>query len=816
MKLLKPLESEMLRTVWTESRIPWENSDAIPPSSYRDTSQTRALDALSLGIHIKNEGYNIYLSGLADLGRTYMVKNFLDAHAKKRKTPPDLLYVNNFEEEDSPLLLRLPAGLGKKLKLELSAALKQIHKDLFVRFEAEKYVKGKNSLREKFLKERKTLLGKMNKAAVPYDFSLDTDEQGDLILFPLFDGKRLSEGDFDLLDNQMQRSLKEKRDTLLKSMSGMLGDLSSLELKFKEEQKKYERDIVKDLLGVHLSPLLKKICPQKNIYVEATKDLNSYFENIREDILKNYEAFLPKESTQHLDVNFSASANVENLSWRYEVNLFVDNSATEGMPIIMDDHPTFVNLLGCVERESELGALLTNFTLIKSGSLHRANGGYLIVHVNDIMQHQSAWEGLMRALRSGFISIEDPTDSLDTIRTKGILPEKLELDVKIIIVGTEDIYETLLDVDDRFAKLFKLKAQMAVETVRNVENVRAWLRNLPAIIEAAELLPFDKGALAGLVDYSSYLCQDHKKISLKFPLMRELMIEASTMAGIKKKKVVDRKILEKAIESRRYRTSMIEDLYMEEYDRNIVKIKTSGSAIGRVNGLSVTYSGDFEFGLPHQISCTVGVGHGGIIDLEREAELGGPIHTKAMMILKSYLTDQFAHNKPLVLTGSICFEQSYSGVEGDSASGAELVALLSAIAEIPVNLGLAFTGAVSQAGEILPVGGVSKKVEGFFKLCERRGLTGKQGVIIPKDNVEHLIVIPSVVEAVKNNKFFIYPVTHITEVLELLMGMPAGKRRKSGVFPPSSLFELVDNRLYELGWMAENAFKTRKRQKKKS
>ena len=354
------------------------------------------------------------------------------------------------------------------------------------------------------------------------------------------------------------------------------------------------------------------------------------------------------------------------------------------------------------------------------------------------------------------------------------------------------------------------------ETVeRTAADIRSWLIRVAGIIDETHLLPFSRTALAGLVDFSSRVAEDQRKLSLKFPLMRDVMIEASAMAAMKQSALVEAEHLEEALEARMYRANLVEELYMEEYDRELIKVRTSGSAVGRVNGLSVSWYGDFEFGLPHQISCTVGVGHGGIIDLEREAELGGPIHTKAMLILKSYLVDQFARNKPLVMTGSLCFEQNYGGIEGDSASGAELAALLSALSGVPLKLSLAITGAVSQSGQIMAVGGVSRKIEGFFGICSRRGLTGEQGVIVPRDNVDHLMLSPRIREAVDTGKFGIYPVEHITEALELLTGIPAGKPLKNGGFTRGSLYDLVDRRLQEFGHSAEHAYSKPLRRRKK-
>ena len=384
-----------------------------------------------------------------------------------------------------------------------------------------------------------------------------------------------------------------------------------------------------------------------------------------------------------------------------------------------------------------------------------------------------------------------------------------------MLIGTEDLYEALVLNEDRFAKLFRIKAQMAERMDRNAAGVRFYLSVIARIAEESGLRPFDRTALAWLVDLGSHLCEDQRRLSLKFPLLREQMIEGDALAGMEGAEVVTGDIMERSYAARTYRANLVEEIFMEEYDREMIKVCTSGSAIGQVNGLSVTGYGDFEFGLPHRISCTVGVGHEGIIDLEREAELGGPIHTKAMLILKSYLVDQFARNKPLVMTGSLCFEQNYGGIEGDSASGAELAALLSALSGVPLKLSLAITGAVSQSGQIMAVGGVSRKIEGFFGICSRRGLTGEQGVIVPRDNVDHLMLSPRIREAVDTGKFGIYPVEHITEALELLTGIPAGKPLKNGGFTRDSLYDLVDRRLQEFGHSAEHAYSKPLRRRKK-
>lgn len=808
LRTIAPLSADKLRPSWPAERVPWEDSRAIPRGGRRRPAQPRALAALELAVHIRNSGYNVYLSGSPDLGRTYMLCDFLEPLARREATPPDVIYVNNFKDEDRPVLIQLPAGQGGQMRDALADALRQLREELPARLDSDVFLRKRRAGREQFREERSNMVKELERMAEEKGFALEAEEQGALSLFPMKEGKRLSDEEVSLLDALERREFKKRADQLLQSMAPFVRKMGELEKSFQKKERQLEREAAEYLLNRLVSPVADKACRLSGCE-EKTDALRTFFDDLRADVLDHLELFLPKDGPSLPGHGESAAPQEPDL-YRYSVNVLVDNGDMRGAPVVVEDHPTYGNLLGCVERESEMGALVTDFTLIKAGSLHRANGGYLVLHANDLLANGPAWEGLMRALRSGVARIEDP-DFNDTSRVKGIEPEPMPLNLKVVLVGEEDLYEMLLERDERFAKQFKIKAQMASETERTAPSVRSWLCQLARIMDEADLLPFDREALAGLVDHGSELCEDHRKLTLRFPLMRETLIEASATAAMAGKSVVDRASLNAALKARRHRSDLVEELFMEEYDRDVIKLRTSGSEVGCVNGLAVTTSGDYEFGLPHQISCTVGVGHGGIIDLEREAELGGPIHTKAMMILKSYLASQFAHNKPLVLSGSLCFEQSYSGIEGDSASGAELAALLSALSEVPIRLSLAFTGAVSQSGQIMAVGGVTRKIEGFFELCSRRGLTGEQGVIIPRDNVEHLMLDDKVVEAVREGRFAIYPVTHISEAMELLTGMPVGRRRKDGTFARDTLFYKVDERLSEFGWLAEHSFKTRKR-----
>jgi lon-related putative ATP-dependent protease len=802
-----PLSPSRLRTACDPASIPAQDSRDIPddPEALAKI-QPRAHSAMEMALAIKSREYNVYLAGDPHLGRTYFARCFLDPAAAGGSPPPDLIYVHNFEDPDRPRIIRLPAGQGRRLKSAMAKAVADVRDEIPAHFEREAYLAKRQTLLRGFNTGRDELYADMEVRAKDEGFSLALDDQGALTLYPLLEGKVVSDEEFEHLDPDLKKELKGRGDRLLEEMGEYLRRITREEKGLRDQEKSLDRETASEVLDARLAPLFDEF--------GGNEALSGHFKAVREDILDNLDALAaaggpggssppsPPGHGGHSGLSGPDGAPLDDIFYRYEINLFVDNSQTTGAPVIVEDHPTYFNLMGCIERESELGALYTDFTLVKAGSLHRAGGGFLIVKVEDLVQNPTAWEGLLRALRSGQARVEDPSEGAEHARTRTIEPEPVQLDVKIILVGLDETYELLLYTDERFQKLFKLKAHLQDTMRRTPENTAILVSLLCRVIRDAGLAPFSRDALAALVDHASHLAEDQAKLSLKIPLLRELMIEAEALARMAGATCVERGHLARAVTARDFRADLFEEEYLAEYDREMLKVATSGMAVGRANGLSVRMIGDHAFGLPHQIACTVGVGHGGIMDLEREAELGGPIHTKGMMILKSYLLGRFAQDKPLVLTGSLCFEQSYAEVEGDSASGAELAALLSALAERPIRLCYAFTGAVSQSGAILAVGGVNEKIEGFFAVCRRRGLTGEQGVLLPADNVDNLMLPEEVVAAVAQGQFHIFPVRRIEEAMEILTGIPAGKRGADGSFPSGSLYGLVDERLTRLARLA--------------
>lgn len=788
----KGLSASKLRAFLDPATIPYKDSSEIPARNAYPKLQPRAIQALSLALEIKGNEHNLYVSGEANIGRTYFVKSFLKPAAARAAAPCDWIYLYNFEDTDKPIALSLPAGQGRKLKLAQHKAMAHIRQEIPARFEKDAFQKKHERMVKKFNAKREDLFSRMEASAEKENFSLSLDDEGVLTLSPIVDGEIVSDKDFDKLGATLRKKFKAKGEELLAGVGSILRQINQNEMEMRDSENELHRETAKAVMGDCFAKVSDKF--------KSHTQLQEYFDALTNEVVENVDQFMPRDSSL-AGLLPEGIPGGEDFFTRFEVNLFVDNGKTKGAPVVIEDHPSAFNLLGSIEREAEMGALYTDFTLIKAGALHKANGGFLILNMEDLLSNPNSWEGLLRALRSGQSRIEDPVDP-EQVRARTIQPASIDLDIKIVLIGSDENYEILLYNDDRFAKYFKLKAHLQHAAKRSAANIRHYLSIIGQTARETDLLPFTREAVAGLVDLASRLVEDQKRLSLYIPLVRERMIEASALARMAKKKKVDLAILNQAVAAKDYRVNLYEEEFMTDYDRQVIKVSTKGEGVGRANGLSVTLFGDYEFGLPHQISCTVGVGHGGILDLEREAQLGGPIHTKGMMIIKSYLVRLFAQDKPIVLTGSLCFEQSYAGIEGDSASGAELASLLSALSGVPINLSLAFTGAVSQSGAVMAVGGVNRKIEGFFEVCRRRKLTGEQGVILPADNVVNLMLKDEIVQAVEQGKFHIFPVKTIEEAMLILTGLHCGKRAKNGKYPTDTLYHRVDKRLAKLAKLA--------------
>ncbi|RQD58800.1 MAG: ATP-binding protein [Desulfonatronovibrio sp. MSAO_Bac4] len=799
MKKAKPLQPSKLSIFLTPSKIRFSDTKTARYGAFDSRNcQQRAFEALELALTITRPGYNIYLSGEKGLGRTRFVKDYLKPRAEAKKAPSDWIYVNNFQDPDRPLAIDLPPGKARNFKRDLAAAVKKIRQAIPAGFEQDFYVRRHGDLIKEYNDIREGLLTRMEHQANKNGFSLNVDENGSLTLFPLVEGKVLTSEEFEKLDSSLRKELNQESARIMEALLGLSRQITKKEQDLRENEKQLDREVAGERTDTCLKEVLEKY--------QGIPALMSFLADLKNDILENLENFKPKEPAQESQADLFGGSQ-EGFFSRYEVNIFVDNSDTQGAPVLIEDNPVYFNLLGCIERESEMGTYYTDFTLLKPGSIHRANGGFLVLRAEDILSQPQSWEGLFRCLRSGKAEIDDPSDHYEMVRTRTIRPQPISLDIKIIIIGSDDLYEVLLEADERFSKLFKIKAHMRETMPRNNGSIHEQSLILARIAADNGLHPFSRDAVAVLIDHSSRLAGDQQKLSLKLSQISELMIEADAFAVMDKKDVVDEESVNRALTARKYRLNLYEDEFLSEYEREAIKVRTTGYSVGRANGLSVSAFGDYVMALPHQISCTTGVGHGGIMDLEREAELGGPIHTKGMMIIKGYLQNLFAQDKPLVLSGSLCFEQSYAHIDGDSASGAELAALLSALSAVPINLSYAFTGAVSQSGAIMAVGEVTRKIEGYFEVCRRKGLTGEQGVIIPRDNAIHLMLNDDVVEAAKKGMFKIYPVENIEQAMEILTGIKAGRKLANGNFSPGSIYRKVNEKFRELAHLADQKVK---------
>jgi lon-related putative ATP-dependent protease len=608
-----------------------------------------------------------------------------------------------------------------------------------------------------------------------------------LLAIPVIRGKPVSEEEFLALNQKTKDEIQKKREKLDEELRSAMRQLRGLEGKAQEELKKLNRDVAFYAIGHLVTDLKEKY--------KDFPEIIKYIEDVQNDLLENLTQFVrePEAPTP-----FQFPWMKELPFRRYEVNVVVDNSEVKGAPVVVELNPTYQNLFGMMEKEAQFGVLTTDFTLIRAGSVHKANGGYLVLRVEALLQNPLSWDSLKRALTSGKATVEEPAERLGFISIKSLKPEPIPLNVKVILVGNPLLYQLLHIYDTDFIELFKVKADFDTSMDRSEENMRQYASFVCTFCRKEKLKHLDASAVAKVIEYSSRLVEDQGKLSTRFAEIADIVREANFYAVEEKVDNISASHVRKAIEEKVYRSNLIQDKIQEMIKRNFLLIDTEGEAAGQVNGLSVIGLGDIAFGRPSRVTASIGMGREGIIDIEREAKLGGPIHTKGVMILGGYLTEKYARDKPLSISAHLVFEQSYEGVEGDSASSTELYALLSALSGIPIKQSIAVTGSVNQKGEIQAIGGVNEKIEGFYEVCNAKGFTDKQGVMIPESNVQNLMLKEEVVDAVKAGKFHIYSAKTIDEGIEILTGVKVGSKQPDGTFEPNTVNYLVDKQLKEI------------------
>jgi lon-related putative ATP-dependent protease len=751
--------------------------------------QERAVRALKFGLGIKDKGFNVYVAGYPGTGRTTAVKNFLEDTAKNQPVPPDWCYVNNFSDEYTPKAIKLPSGKGKVFQKDMKTFVEDTKRALRKAFESEDYAARRENTVKQVETQRKSLIEQLNTEAQKDGFIIQSSPIG-LLIIPIIKGKPVSDEELLTMPPKTRAEIQDKRAKLESGLRTAMRQFMDLDRKAREEIDKLNRDIALFAIG--------NIVAEVSEQYKGFPDVASYLKNVQEDILNNLAQFIksPEETQQSLP--FPLPWMREPSFKKYEVTIVVDNSESKGAPVIMATNPTYPNLFGRIEKEAQFGALVTDFTMIRGGFLHKANGGYLIIPVEELLINPFSYEGLKRALKSEHINIEELEERYGFLGTKSLKPEPIPLSVKVILIGDPYLYQQLYMLDKEFNELFKVKAEFDTSMARTDACLEKYAAFVCAVCEKEKLKHLDGSGLAKLIEFSSRLADDQMKLSTRFAEVADIAREASFYAQQENAEFVTGDHVKKAIEEKIYRSKMIQEKIQEMIQRDFFLIDTEKEEVGQINGLSVASLGDFAFGMPSRVTVSIGLGKEGIIDIEREAKMGGPIHTKGVLILSGYLNEKYAKERPLSLTARLVFEQNYEGVEGDSASSTELYSILSNLSGLPIKQNIAVTGSVNQKGEVQAIGGVNEKIEGFFEVCKAKGLSGKQGVMIPVSNVQNLMLKEEVVEAVQQGKFHIYSAKTIDEGIETLTGVKAGVRDKDGNFEEGSVNALVDKRFREM------------------
>ncbi len=751
--------------------------------------QDRGIKALEFGLQVNVKGYNLYIEGPSGVGKTMYTKNYLDKISKKEKVPSDWCYIYNFNNPNNPIAVSLPAGQGKEFRDNMDGFIKEIKKDIKKTFNADDFEKEKASIKQQFEEKRSALLEKLNKDALKFDFQVKASQNG-IYMMPIVEGRVVEEDEFNQLEDSIKQEYESKSAVVQEQIMTVIGQIKEIERQSDKKISEWQSNIALLTISAHINFLKSKY--------KRNKKINAFLNDVKQDVLKNVSYFLEEDKileAQNSNQPGNPANRVTDPSLNYRVNLFVDNSNKEGSPVIMDSNYSYSNIFGALEYENYYGALKTDFTMLKPGLLHQANGGYIIFQAKDLLSNPACYEVLKKALRVKELGIEAVPEQRSSMVMISLRPEPIPLDLKVILIGNSQIYQTLLAMDADFKKLFKIKVEFEDDAPLNAENANKLARIIHGFCEHDNLPHLDKGAMCKLIEYASKLAGSHSKVSTRFDDLIQIVGEAATWAKLSRSKVVTSEFMDKALKEQINRVKKYDAKYMEMIKNHSLLIDTDGYRVGTLNGLTVLTVGDYTFGKPAKITVNTYTGKNGIVNIEREVDLSGSSHSKGVLILTGYLGEMFAQDIPLCLTASICFEQLYNGVDGDSASSTELYGLLSSLSGIPINQAIAVTGSVNQKGQIQPIGGVNEKIEGYFQICKMRGLDGSHGVMIPIQNVDNLQLSDDVVEAVRDGLFHIYSISSIEEGIEVLTGVPAGKKDSSGHFPSGTVNDLVYKKL---------------------
>jgi lon-related putative ATP-dependent protease len=779
----------------------FNTTDDLPP--FEGTiGQDRALKSLDFGISLENKGFNIFILGENGTGKMSTIRSILSKRALGESVPTDWCYVYNFKDPDAPIAIALEPGRAVTFQKDMDELIKILRIEIPKVFESKEYEKQKNIIVEEFQKKQKDLFSSLEDEAQTKGFSIRKTVSGLLIVPIKKTGEPLNEEEFDALDEKTKKKIEEMGKTLQEKLDDVVRTLREGEKLVKDLLSRLEREAALSAVGHLIDELKSKYRDDEKITI--------YLENVREDILSHIEDFKTSEE-QTPAIPFMKVPKAEPTFTRYSVNVLVNNKECKGAPVVFESNPTYFNLFGRIEHKIQYGIAITDFSMIKAGSMHKANGGYVVINVLDLLRNIFAYDALKRSIRNREIKIEDVWEQYRLVSTTTLKPEAIPLNIKVILVGNPYLYYLLYSLDEEYRELFKVKADFDSRMDRTEENIHKYASFIAAKCKDDKLLPFDRSGVAKVVEFGSRLADHQGKLSSKFSEITDLINEAHYWALKAKSKVVMSEHVERAIDERVYRNNRIEERLREMIAEGTLIVETSGERVGQINGLAILDIGDYSFGKPSRITAKAYAGKAGVVNIERETKMSGKIHEKAILIITNYLGSKYAIKKPISLSASITFEQLYEIVEGDSATCAELYALLSSIANIPLKQNIAVTGSMDQNGDVQPIGGVNEKIEGFFELCKLRGLDGSHGVIIPRRNVKHLMIKKEVVNAVKEGKFAIYPIDRLEEGLEILTGMSAGELKEDGTYPEGTVNHLVVKRLTEIS----EALKEKKEEEEK-
>jgi lon-related putative ATP-dependent protease len=782
----RPLPATELRRVVNPASLGFRTTDELVPITGL-IGQERALKAIQFGVGIKSYDFNMFVLGPPASGKTTAVKAHLGPKAAEAPPPPDWVYVNNFDNPNRPKALKLPSRRARDLAKGMIAALDELRGVLPARFESEDYQARRRAIDEQFRSTNEEALEALSKKAQAQNIALLRTPTG-FAMAPMHEGKVVKPEVFNALPEGMRRDVENKIGALEKELAGILERLPKADKKRRQQLSELNEEIATSAVRDALMEL--------HAAFSDVQDAAAFLEAAAHDMVRNVALFLATGEEENALVRRPADSAQDPRFRRYLVNEMAANGdASNGAPVIEENNPTYGNVVGRVEHLAQMGTLVTDFLLIKPGALHKANGGYLLVDARRLLLSPFAWEALKRAIKTRQIRIEQPTEMSGLISTQTLDPEPIPLDVKVVLFGDRELYYLLAAHDPDFPRFFKVQADFDDTITRSSENDNAYARLIASVVKEYGLKPLDAAGVARVIDEGARLADDREKLSIELGRIADIVREADYWSSQAGRKITGRQDVARAIEEHIQRADRMRDRAQESIARGIVLVDTEGAAVGRINGLSVLQLGDFSFGRPSRITARVRLGAGRVMDIEREAKLGGPLHSKGVMILWGFLAGRYAPDAQLALAATLVFEQSYGGVDGDSASSAELYALLSALAEVPIKQSLAVTGSVNQQGEVQAIGGVNEKIEGFFDVCRARRLDGEQGVLIPKSNVQHLMLREDVVEAVKSGQFSIHAVGTIDEGIEILTGVKAGGRGADGTFPPGTINRLVEDKL---------------------